>query len=190
MAKGKTPLKPPTAAGGRGPAGKKHRPAWHRLLQWAKANPGATLAAALSVAFVVVISVWAPLTPNQFARVRVWAFGARRWDGHGRHGDGTGKFKIMRSIDQWIDRPSIVRKRRVLTTSPTHPSTHPNPIQRWYENGGAITHCNKALAIAKGRSELRCWQKTALPDGSVNRGQSFERPGGGGAWAGGLRAVY
>lgn len=28
------------------------------------------------------------------------------------------------------------------------------------------------MAIAKGRSELRCWQKTAQPDGSVNRGQS------------------
>ena len=70
MAKGKAPLKPPTAAG-RLPGGKKQRPAWHGLLQWAKANPGAALAAALSVAFLVVIGVWAPLTPHQFARVRV-----------------------------------------------------------------------------------------------------------------------
>lgn len=70
MAKGKAPLKPPTAAG-RGPGGKRQRPAWHGLLQWAKANPGAALATALSVAFLVVIGVWAPLTPHQFARVRV-----------------------------------------------------------------------------------------------------------------------
>lgn len=33
----------------------------------------------------------------------------------------------------------------------------------------------KALAISKGRSELRCWAKTTLPDGSINRGACLRR---------------
>lgn len=78
MAKGKALLKPPTAAGARSSVPKKQRPAWQGLLEWAKANPGATVAALLSAAFVVVIGVWSPLGPEQFARVRgggtVWVW--------------------------------------------------------------------------------------------------------------------
>lgn len=55
-------LRPPTAAG-------RQRRTWG-LLEWAKQNPGAGLAAAASVAFVVVCSVWSPLGPEQFASVR------------------------------------------------------------------------------------------------------------------------
>lgn len=55
-------------------------------------------------------------------------------------------------------------------TSP-QPTAHTNPkTQRWYQQGGHLSHCNKGMAIALGRSELRCWAKAQLPDGSVNRG--------------------
>lgn len=105
MARGKAPLKPPTAAGW-SPESKKRRPAW--LLQWAKANPGAALAAAISVAFVVVISVWVPLTPHQFARVRCGIDGEETSfdgcvDGGGRH-----RHKFKKVMDQSIDGSTTV----------------------------------------------------------------------------------
>lgn len=68
MAKGKAALKPPTAAGQQQ---RRQRTAawWGRLLEWAKRNPGASVAAVLSVAFVVVVGVWSPLGEEQFAAV-------------------------------------------------------------------------------------------------------------------------
>lgn len=70
MAKGKQALKPPTAAGGGGR--RRQRTAWwQRLLEWAQKNPGASVAAVASVAFVVVVGVWSPLGPEQFAYVRL-----------------------------------------------------------------------------------------------------------------------
>ena len=39
-----------------------------------------------------------------------------------------------------------------------------------FENGGFLPQCNQALAFAKGASELRCYAKATLADGSVNRG--------------------
>ncbi len=67
MGKGKAALKPPTAAG------RQTRPS--PLLAWAKANPGATIAALLSIALVAVLSVWSPLGPEQFAKVGSWDWG-------------------------------------------------------------------------------------------------------------------
>lgn len=66
MAKGSSARKPPTAAGLQR---QRRRTGWHwRLLEWANHNPGGTLAAVTSVAFVVVCSVWSPLGPEAFAK--------------------------------------------------------------------------------------------------------------------------
>jgi hypothetical protein len=69
MAKGTTKgavLKPPTAAGNNNKKKSGGRWWWW----WWQRNPGAAVAALLSVGFVVVIGVWSPLGPEQFARVR------------------------------------------------------------------------------------------------------------------------
>ncbi|EWM26018.1 hypothetical protein Naga_100150g5 [Nannochloropsis gaditana] len=42
--------------------------------------------------------------------------------------------------------------------------------RQWFENGGFLPQCNQALTFAKAASELRCYAKNILADGSVNRG--------------------
>jgi len=62
---------------------------------------------------------------------------------------------------------------RSLPPTPSHPLP-PSPSTQFsstrFENGGFLPHCNQALAFAKGASELRCYAKAMLADGSVNRG--------------------